>query len=98
MREIERHAMKGTFWAIGTNINDYPLGCDQRLPVMICYNDELKSLARMRTRLNCFSDREQGALINWGYALADAALRSVLLRSSISDHFPARHNRWKARQ
>jgi len=30
----------------------------------------------MRTRLNKFSDEEQGRLINWGFALADAALRS----------------------
>jgi NTE family protein len=83
MREIERHAMTGTFWAIGTNIDDYPLGRDQRLPAMIGYNDKLKSLARMRTRLNCFSDREQGLLINWGYALADAALRSYILDAGV---------------
>jgi NTE family protein len=79
MREIERNEMKGTLWAIGTNINDYPLGRDQRLAAMISYSDKLRSLARMRTRLNCFSEREQGALINWGYALADAALRSYVL-------------------
>jgi NTE family protein len=30
----------------------------------------------MRTRLNKFNDKEQGQLINWGFALADSALRS----------------------
>jgi hypothetical protein len=30
----------------------------------------------MRTRLNKFSPEEQAQLINWGYALADAALHS----------------------
>ena len=30
----------------------------------------------MRTRLNAFSPKEQAHLINWGYALADSALRS----------------------
>ena len=29
----------------------------------------------MRTRLNPFSNQEQGELVNWGYALADAAVR-----------------------
>ncbi len=79
MREIERNEMKGTLWAIGTNINDYPLGRDYRLPAMTSYSDKLRLLARMRTRLNCFSEWEQGVLINWGYALADAALRSYVL-------------------
>jgi len=38
-------------------------------------------LARMRTRLNRFSDAEQSLLINWGYAVSDAAIRFHLLKS-----------------
>jgi NTE family protein len=33
-------------------------------------------LAQIRTRLNPFTDQEQEQLINWGYALCDAALRT----------------------
>jgi hypothetical protein len=40
---------------------------DRKLPI---------ALAKLRTRLNPFSDREQEQLINWGYALADAAVRN----------------------
>ena len=29
----------------------------------------------MRTRLNKFNEREQCELINWGYAICDAAIR-----------------------
>ena len=32
-------------------------------------------LQNIRTRLNEFSEREQGQLVNWGYALTDAAMR-----------------------
>jgi NTE family protein len=33
------------------------------------------ALARLRTRLDAFSAGEQHDLIDWGYALCDAALR-----------------------
>lgn len=79
MRELLRGEMKGTFWRIGTNIDEYPLPTSGRPAAMMKYNDRAKSLAHMRTRLNAFSDREQGWLINWGYALTDAALRSHVL-------------------
>jgi NTE family protein len=36
-------------------------------------------LARMRTRLNPFSDEEQGRLINWGWYVMDLAMRSYVL-------------------
>lgn len=39
------------------------------------------ALARMRTRLNPFSDDEQGRLINWGWLMMDVAIRSYLLNS-----------------
>jgi len=79
MREIKRGDMKGTFWGIATKIDDYPLAIAGNPAAMMPYNDVAKKLAHVRTRLNCFSDQEQGWLINWGYALADAALRAHVL-------------------
>lgn len=35
-------------------------------------------LARMRTRLDPFSDQEQGQLINWGWLMMDVAMRSYV--------------------
>jgi hypothetical protein len=52
-------------WRIGTYI-DYPLVSASRPGPMTPYNDRAKSLAHMRTRLNCFSDEEEGWLINFG--------------------------------
>jgi NTE family protein len=66
-------ARKGAFWGIGTRILAYgvanPLAQDTALT---------ESLKLIRTRLNRFSDEEQGHLINWGYALADAAMRKYV--------------------
>jgi len=36
------------------------------------------ALARIRTRLNPFSDQEQGLLINWGWLMMDVAVRSFI--------------------
>jgi NTE family protein len=40
----------------------------------------ISALSRLRTRLNTFSDEEQGQLINWGWLIMDVALRSYLLK------------------
>jgi NTE family protein len=60
----------GTYWGIATEINNYKLN-----DAMVKDNDKTASLKDLRTRLNAFSNEEQGTLINWGYALADTALR-----------------------
>jgi NTE family protein len=39
-------------------------------------------LARMRTRLNPFSEQEQGQLINWGWMVMDAAVRTHILKDA----------------
>lgn len=62
----------GAYWGIDTKIADYPTD------VMSCRDDVVGPLAAIRTRLNPFSDEEQGHLINWGYALCDAALRGYV--------------------
>jgi NTE family protein len=45
-------------------------------------------LKDIRTRLNEFSRTEQETLINWGYALCDAAMRSFIVPAA------AAPNRW----
>lgn len=61
---------KGTYWGITTNIDDYATP-----EAMVKDNPVTRRLQEIRTRLNPFTPEEQGQLINWGYALADAAIR-----------------------
>lgn len=61
----------GAYWGIRTSYADYrldtdPLGCGQRNP---------SPLAETPTRLEAMPDDLQEKLINWGYAVTDAALR-----------------------
>ena len=62
---------KGTYWGIGTDIADYgladPLDCPYARTVR---------LAAVPTRLKRLPARLQEQLINWGYAVCDAALRT----------------------
>jgi NTE family protein len=69
--DYQRKERSGAYWGIDTRIRDYPLA-----DVLPCDEALVAPLAQIRTRLSSFDDAEQGALINWGYALCDAALRS----------------------
>ena len=60
----------GTYWGIRTNIADYEL--PDPLP---CPHDRTTKLAETRTRLKRMPEELQERLINWGYAVCDAALR-----------------------
>lgn len=60
----------GAYWGIRCEIDSYGLEDS-----MVQDNKTTMSLKNIRTRLNAFSNEEQGHLINWGYALADTALR-----------------------
>jgi NTE family protein len=64
---------KGAFWAIDTDMADYPATEEATLPVAAA---RVADLAAIRTRLDRFKDQEQCELINWGYAVSDAAVRS----------------------
>jgi NTE family protein len=62
----------GTYWGIRTHFTDYglaqdPLGCAQRNPI---------PLAEIPTRLEAMPKAQHDALVNWGYAVCDAALRA----------------------
>lgn len=63
-------ARKGAYWGIRTNINDYALP-----DAMNCPFDRTMALANVATRLKELDSTVQDRLINWGYAVCDAALR-----------------------
>jgi NTE family protein len=60
----------GAYWGIDSRIASYDVPDS-----LACDPEKTAGLARMRTRLDPFDDSEQGQLINWGYAVADAAIR-----------------------
>jgi NTE family protein len=61
---------KGTYWGIRTNIADYGLP-----DAMNCPYDRTMELAAVATRLKALDATTQEKIINWGYAVCDAALR-----------------------
>jgi len=61
---------KGTYWGVRTNIDDY--GLADTLP---CPYQRTLELAQIPTRLKRMDETLQERLINWGYAVCDAALR-----------------------
>jgi NTE family protein len=67
----ERGEFAGTYWSIRTNIGDY--GLDDPLP---CPHDQSLRLAAIATRLAALPPTVQERLINWGYAVCDAGLRT----------------------
>jgi NTE family protein len=74
LADLRKQVRKGAYWGIRTEIGAYTLASALRVPT-----EKTRALAAMRTRLNPFSNAEQGELINWGYAVCDAAVRRHLL-------------------
>jgi NTE family protein len=68
-------AREGAYWGIWTDIADY--GLANSLP---CDLAQTTLLAQTSTRLAKLDDLHQERLINWGYAVCDAALRSFVNR------------------
>jgi NTE family protein len=60
----------GAYWGIRTDIGNY--GLSDALP---CDLNRTRELAATPTRLTAMKDDLQERLINWGYAVCDAALR-----------------------
>ncbi len=77
---------KGAFWAIDTDIADYPATEEAQLPVAPA---RVADLAAIRTRLDRFKEQEQCELINWGYAVSDAAVRSRAPHVALRHQSPA---------
>jgi NTE family protein len=67
---FEQSQRKGAYWGVRTDIRNYQV--DGSLP---CPFDKTTALARIPTRLKALSESDQMHLINWGYAVCDAALR-----------------------
>lgn len=61
----------GAYWGIRTNIADY--GLATALP---CPFDRTMQLANAPTRLQAMADELKERLVNWGYAVCDAAMRA----------------------
>lgn len=74
MHEYKRGALKGAFWAINTPITDYKV--NHAISVV---PERIQDLSSIRTRLDRFREQEQCELINWGYAVSDAAVRAYAL-------------------
>lgn len=70
IRSYDDKKRKGSYWGIRTDIRKYEL--EQALP---CPLERTMELAAVPTRLKRMDDTLQERLINWGYAVCDAALR-----------------------
>ena len=66
----ESGGRQGAYWGIRTNIADYKLA-----DPLDCPHDRTLALAQTPTRLKRLDETLQERLINWGYAVCDAALR-----------------------
>jgi NTE family protein len=70
INEYRAGRVRGAFWAINTPITDYEQAALPAAPAKIA------QLSALRTRLDRFHDQEQCELVNWGYAVSDAAIRT----------------------
>jgi NTE family protein len=69
----QMHLRTGTYWGMRTDIADYDL--PSTLP---CPHKQTLVLAETPTRLQKMDSVLQERLINWGYAVTDAAIRTHL--------------------
>ncbi len=76
-------ARKGAYWGICSNIGDYQLP-----DALDCPFERTISLAGTPTRLKGMDESLQERLINWGYAVCDAALRRHVDASLPRGTFP----------
>lgn len=70
IEEFTANRNQGAYWGLGTQIADYADSL-----AVATDNGITGALAQVPTRLAGFGKLTEGRLINWGYALADAALR-----------------------
>jgi|SRR5215213_617382 len=83
----KQSARKGAYWGIRTHIADYDLP-----DAMNCPFDRTMELAAVATRLKALDATLQERIINWGYAVCDAALRKHVdgtLQAAIAFPYPA---------
>jgi NTE family protein len=73
MASYQMGLRKGAYWAMRTNILDYKLPTAMNCPFM-----QTMILAGTATRLKKLDSTLQERIINWGYAVCDAAIRTHL--------------------
>ena len=73
----------GAYWGIRTDIANYHVA--DALP---CPQDKTMILAKLRTRLKRIDDTIQEQVINWGYAVCDAAMRKHVDPKLVTGTFP----------
>ncbi|MBN2307553.1 MAG: patatin-like phospholipase family protein [Candidatus Hydrogenedentes bacterium] len=67
----EAKLRKGAYWGIRTDIADYDAP-----GALCCPHEDTMELAATPTRLKKLTAKRQKRLINWGYAVCDAAIRT----------------------
>ncbi len=67
--------ISGAYWGTHTDIQDYGVPTPLTCPLA-----KTSALARFETRLKKMPPRTQEELVNWGYAVCDAALRAYVDR------------------
>jgi len=65
-----RHIRDGTYWGIRSEVADYHLGDPPAIP-----DTDVARARSVKTGLSRLDNATQRALINWGYAIADTAIR-----------------------
>ena len=73
----------GAYWGVRSQVGDY--GLPDALP---CPPDKTWKLATIPTRLKALDDVVQERLINWGYAICDAAMRTWVVAHAPAGSFP----------
>lgn len=79
---------QGAYWGIDADLKAYPVSSGLK-----CSRERTRELAEIPTRFAALEDECQERLINWGYAICDAALRSHVdpsLPAPTSFPYPAR--------
>ncbi|MGE3293732.1 MAG: patatin-like phospholipase family protein, partial [Geminicoccaceae bacterium] len=74
---------KGAYWGIRTDIANFGLN-----DPLSCPPERTADLARTPTRLKRLDEERQERLINWGYAVCDAALRAHVVPRLPAGEFP----------
>ena len=78
-----RVAREGTYWGITTDVGRLH---DRTRPALSAGRHG--GSRRISTRLARMSDKDQEALINWGYAVCDYAIRALRGQRSARDQWP----------
>jgi len=73
----------GTYWLIA-----WPMEKFNTEHALLVAKDWPRTLSEIPTRLTRFTDEEQQRLINWGYALTDAAIRRRVEPSDVPTQWP----------